>query len=85
MSNREDLTLLGVTHESRSFLSLSIPQIFCKSCAAFLKFTLHALKIESFGFYNGPYSGKEETVVFASSSKNAFLPGTALGSNTEGQ
>lgn len=38
-----------------------------------------------FVFYNGPYSGKEEKVLYASSSKNAFLPGTALGSNTGGQ
>lgn len=77
--------LLGVTHRvmSQSFFFEDIPQIFCKSCAAFLKFTLLALtKTELFGFYNDPYSGKE-TVLYASLSKNAFLPGTALGSNME--
>lgn len=41
--------------------------------------------MESFGFCNSPYSGKEETVVYSSSSKNSFLPGTALGINTDGQ
>lgn len=55
MSNREDLTLLGVTYRvmSYSFSFEDSPQIFCKSCVAFLKFTLHALtKTESFVFCN---------------------------------
>lgn len=51
-----------------------IPQIFCKSCTTLLEFTPYpATKTKYFVFHNGPNSGKEETAVYASSSKNAFF------------